>query len=196
MGGKRDKIRILYLRDKQDYISRTYRYFYDEIEAASHHPLLDVYLWGPGWKNYNDSITLQDNIAATFAKNYFHIVYTSANTPPPLYLESSVFVYSLGDCHEHRCVKEIKPTMDVLAFRYAFEPMDYFRYEQIQEIKRDPEFINIMPETTKNWFPLMYHSSECSLERIFYPSTPRFLNEGWADSRPFDVRLFGQAKVS
>lgn len=39
----------------------------------------------------------------------------------------------------------------------------------------------------------MYHSTECSLENVFYP-TPPAGGRGWATGRIHDVRLFGQAK--
>jgi hypothetical protein len=102
---KHTLIRVLYLRDRKDYISRSYRYFYDEVEVASKNPSLDVRLWGPGFFGYEESLSLQANIEQTFGKeDFFNIIYTSAFLLPDVkFTQNTVFVYSLGDCHENRC---------------------------------------------------------------------------------------------
>ena len=187
-GRRHDKLRVLYLKYREDYLSRAYRYFYDEIEVASTHPSLDVRLWGPGFYGYDESKSLDVNIKENFGSNdFFQVVYTSAYGFQNFNLTQSAFVYSLGDCHDFVCRREIFPNHDVLAFRYAFEPMDLFRYEQVEQLKkeRSVDFVD-----RENWFPLMYHSNECSLDRYFYPATPLYDNETWADSRPVDVFKF------
>lgn len=137
-------------------------------------------------------------------EDYFQIIYSSAMELSRFnFTRNTVFVYSpvslylsldtQGDCHEDRCIREIKPNMDILAFRYAFEPLDMFHYARIKKLRKTPEFSKHHPQISANWFPLMYHSNECSQEEIFYPSRPSN-GGGWASGRKYDVRLFGQVK--
>jgi hypothetical protein len=68
-----------------------------------------------------------------------------------------------------------------------------FRYEQVVKLRQEKAFIEHEPRIAPRWFPLMYHSTECSLEHVFHP-TAAAGGRGWATGRTHDVRLFGQAK--
>ena len=51
---------ILYLVDKQTFITKMSRVRFHAIEALS--KIANVMYWGPNWTNYNTNLTLDENI--------------------------------------------------------------------------------------------------------------------------------------
>ncbi|CDZ97942.1 hypothetical protein [Phaffia rhodozyma] len=61
--GKDGKIRVLALIDFQDYITRMNTHTPELISAALAHPDLETDAWGPGWKGWDSSLMLSENLA-------------------------------------------------------------------------------------------------------------------------------------
>jgi glycosyltransferase involved in cell wall biosynthesis len=55
-----DKVKIVYLLDKTQYISKMSRVRFHAIDALA--KLADVTFWGPGWRHYDEEESVDDNI--------------------------------------------------------------------------------------------------------------------------------------
>lgn len=51
-----------HLADYEDYLSRMNTHTYEIIDAALRYPQLRVDVWGPGWKGYDSSLALSENV--------------------------------------------------------------------------------------------------------------------------------------
>ncbi|KAJ3320535.1 hypothetical protein HDU76_000276 [Blyttiomyces sp. JEL0837] len=184
------KVKVLYFNERQEYLEKLDRYFYDEVRTATTHPNLTIRMWGPGWPSYLTTESPIENIARVFGSpNYFDIIYTKTNhhnisftntniSTTPI---TTIIIHAPGDCHYHQCLssKQINPHADAITLRYAGIIIDLFRYEQWQS--RYPNSI----------MPFFFHSTDCADEKIMYPAMVSKDNEKWEDSRPHKARLFG-----
>ncbi|KAL7425098.1 hypothetical protein Q5752_000786 [Cryptotrichosporon argae] len=59
---ERERVRVLFLTDYDDYRTRANTHTYELIDAALEHPHVDVDVWGPGWAGYDFAVPLSVNV--------------------------------------------------------------------------------------------------------------------------------------
>lgn len=76
-------ILILFVISHDAYTSMMDRYFFEQLEACDRHPQMNCTLWGPGFDGYQESATLEDNIAMRHgAAEHYQVHFFQPGYPP------------------------------------------------------------------------------------------------------------------
>jgi hypothetical protein len=166
---------ILFLNKYDDFIYRMDRFYYDFVDAATFHPSLKVTLWGPGYYNYNENISANENIERYYGgKNLPTIVITSLDpfgyVPKPYNKKSQpIEIHEIGDCNHEFCHANYRAEPQIISLRYAHEIIDMFYKKDFQLSRENAQLFAHIPDCAnrQHFYPLVDYESKTRKATLF-----------------------------
>lgn len=156
-GKNAEAARKEYLRDQWANNRKEWARRFLDVTRAPEPSDYQVPFQAPSWEHFDDecSSTVAYDIVWTFSD-----IYKADDMPHVDALDcGALLVQQLGDCHEHRCMKEWYPQANNITLtKYAFELEEIFNYENVR--KHYPDFT----------MGLFGHSPDTGNEWDFYPA--------------------------
>ena len=126
--------KIMFYTTSSDYRSRMDRFYYDLIDAAVESTDLDVFVWGPGYENWNTSLSPNENVFNRFG-NSLDVVYMSGFPSGILPFNKTLTVIEVGDLNDEDLYR-FYPNPDhfnITIGRYLMEPSEAFSFSRLKK---------------------------------------------------------------
>ena len=144
-----DKFNIIYLVSKEIYLTKMSRVRFHSIEALA--KISNVIYWGPGWSDYDKTLSIDDNISIHDIRVDFIIYYKSAETQIGLSRYLKCIIYNEMYDYE-KTLKEINETKPDLILCHHENDFNKYRNTLYKRLGCNATLIHLPHSAEKSIF--------------------------------------------